>query len=61
MITDEGLKIDKDKITEEILQAEDAINQRQQELQLLQAQVIRLRGVLDYIQANIPKPKDGEE
>jgi len=61
MLTDKILKADKDKITEKILQLEQVINQRQQKLQQLQTQLIRFGGVLDYIQDNMPKSKEGEK
>ena len=61
MITDEGLKQDKDKLLGLILQTQSALNQKQQELQQLQTQLIRQGGVLDYIEDNTPKPKGDEK
>lgn len=59
MLTDKNLKADKEKISEKILQLEEAISQRQQELRRLETQLIRFGGVRDYIQDNISKPKEG--
>ncbi|MBU2177784.1 MAG: hypothetical protein KJ556_22040 [Gammaproteobacteria bacterium] len=61
MLTDEKLKEDKEKLMEQILQFESAINQRQQEIQQLQTQLIRFGGALAYIQDNMPKPKESAE
>ena len=61
MITDKGLNEDKNRLTSLILQVEVAIQQKQQELNQLQAQLMNLSGALDYIQGNISKPKEGDK
>ena len=57
MLTDKGLLKDKVQIQEEILKLENAIAQKQQELQQLQTQLVRFSGALGYISDNL-KPKE---
>ena len=60
MITDKALTADKAKLLEDIISIENALNQKQQEIQILQATLIRYNGALSYIQDNL-KPKEGEK
>ena len=58
MITDKGLKEDKNEITDSIVQLQMAIQGKQQEINNLQAQLMQLTGALQYVSANISKPKE---
>lgn len=60
MITEKELLKDKTKIQEQVLQFENAIAVKQQELQQLQTQLIRFGGALAYIVDNL-KPKESEK
>jgi len=60
MITDKTLESDKAKLLENIISIENALNQKQQEIQILQTTLIKYNGALSYIQDNL-KPKEGEK
>jgi len=53
MLSDEDLLKDKTQLQERILDIENAIALRQQELQQLQTQIVRLAGVLAYVTDNL--------
>ena len=60
-MNNEELLADKNRIQEEILKIESAINQGRQQLDQMQVQLIRHQGALDYITDNIKEEKCTEE
>jgi len=60
MITDKTLTADKAKLQEQILELDNNIALGQQQIQQMQAQLIKYNGALSYIQDNL-KPKEGEK
>jgi len=60
MITDKTLESDKANLQEKILELDNNISLGQQQIQQMQAQLIKYNGALSYIQDNL-KPKEGEK